>query len=1197
LIMIDQFVYIRDDEYHWIPALLHDQTAEKATVSVGVYRQESELTGDGDAMDASRRVVKRTVKLADYPNKALPLQNVVDGKLKCVEDMIELSFLHEAAILYTLKSRHVKSLPYTRTGDIVIAVNPYQWFPSLYQEENRLLYSRNLVWEASKKEYDPRKDLPPHVYETSALAYRGLAMAGIHQSILVSGESGAGKTETVKICMHHLASVVQKEHEQDGDSSQDQTVITKVLDSNPLLEAFGNAKTRRNDNSSRFGKYVRLQFQRGTHDTSHLTLLGSESQVYLLEKSRVVRHDEAERTFHIFYQLLAAPNEIKTKFWSKLEGTNYSSFAYVGDTDTNNIEGLPDADHFRNTVQSLSIIGIEYETLETLMRAICVVLQLGNILFGPHPDDSDHSVITSKQTLKDLADLMGIPDDKLSTTLTQRLVTVRREEMSIPLSQEAAKDSVDSLAKQIYHRIFLWLVRRINQATTSGRREGDDQFGIIGLLDIFGFESFPVNSFEQLCINYANEQLQQKFTKDVFVSVFEEYKEEGISLDEIHYDDNTHVLDLIQNSSGLLAMLNEECIRPNGSDYGFVNKAIHANKTSPALIIPRISQNNVEFGIRHYAGDVMYDATAFVTKNQDTLPSDLMEAACASSNTIISEELMATASVQSPTKPVKRTSNLVSPTVWSKYKSQLRYLMADLQQSESRYIRCIKPNSFKMPRMMEHKLTLEQLRSSGVISAVTLARSAFPNRLEHSFVLERFYMLWPSGRGRGSTNNKVECDNLLALALKPLQNGAAKAFVIGNSRAYFRAGALEYLEAARLKGIEKPARLIQAVIRGFLARKMARRLRANLELKKIGHWNGQALLIQLAWRCYRARRARRKIRRKAKARKKQIKAAVRIQCNVRIFLSRKEREKRYLQRTKAEAKRRKKQRKLKKMGRTATVIQKYTRGAIIRMKYGRLLDNVRRRPELLARLEEMKLQAAKHEKKSRKQLEKAEKVLQKERSNRKSWEDSVLEMQEQNALDQTSKVIDYLAKERRSLLEQVDTVESGMKSVKKSFDHLMAENDEMREEYNRIQKKNEEIKALNKTLTEKRDAAEKKAQKVEQEIRHMSLQFLPIHTRRNDFNNALEEILELIESNRKHSQLKEDVALLGIGCEAKIEELISTESKRQNVKQKRPRMLGGSFSHVPAPKTPSSARDRKKKKKRVTISGTGLAPLTILEEY
>ena len=493
--MSDQYVYVRHDDHKWVPALLVEQSEFEATVSVPDFKNEESITGS-NTLGAKSSQIK--VKLKDYQNNSLPLQNVTEGgQMKAVKDMIELGFLHEAAILYNLKHRHTKDIPYTRTGDIVIACNPYKWFPNLYTDENRTKYSRSLVWEAGKKDYDPRHDLEPHVYETSALAYKGLIFDGQHQSILVSGESGAGKTETVKICMNHLASVVQT---QDHDLvQQDQGVITRVVDSNPLLEAFGNAKTRRNDNSSRFGKYIQLQFDQ--HDGSRVTLAGSTCDVYLLEKSRVVRHEPEERTFHIFYQILAAADKVKGQFWKKLKGTNNSSFSYVGPTDTECIEGVTGADQFQHTLTSLAIVGVVGQELETLMQAICVVLQLGNVVFGPSPKDSDHALITSAGELRDLADLMGIPKKELEATLTQRKVKVHTEETMVPLSVEAAKDSADALAKQIYDRVFLWLVRRINVATTAG---GTQDYGIIGLLDIFGFESFPVNSLEQLCINYAN---------------------------------------------------------------------------------------------------------------------------------------------------------------------------------------------------------------------------------------------------------------------------------------------------------------------------------------------------------------------------------------------------------------------------------------------------------------------------------------------------------------------------------------------------------------------------------------------------------------------------------------------------------------------------------------------------------------------
>jgi myosin-5 len=1294
--MADQYVYVRHDEHKWVPALLVEQNNDntEATVSVSDFENEESITGNNDSNNdplnsnndngngntkAKAKSTLIKVQLKDYPNNSLPLQNVTEGgQMKAVADMIELGFLHEAAILYNLKHRHTRDLPYTRTGDLVIACNPYKWFPQLYTDENRTKYSRALVWEADKKDYDQRQDLSPHVYETSALAYKGLiAFNGQHQSILVSGESGAGKTETVKICMNHLASVVQSQHGA-GDAGagisgtngtngaagvnganvqQDQDVITRVVDSNPLLEAFGNAKTRRNDNSSRFGKYIQLQFdqgqgqQQGQHG-SRVTLAGSTCDVYLLEKSRVVRHELEERTFHIFYQILAAPDKVKGLFWKKLKGTNYSSFSYVGPTDTQSIEGVTDADQFQHTLTSLAIVGVLGQELETLMQAICIVLQLGNVIFGPSEvgdgsgghgsgsghgtdgghHDPDQSNIKSMTELTDLADLMGIPKEELETTLTQRKVNVRTDEtIMVPLSVDAAKDAADALAKQIYDCIFLWLVSRINLATTatSTTTGGDTQdYGIIGLLDIFGFESFPINSFEQLCINYANEQLQAKFTKDVFTSVFEEYQLEGIALDEIKYDDNTDVLDLIQNRTGLLAMLNEECIRPNGSDYGFVNKALHANDNSPALIIPRIKRSNVEFGIRHYAGDVLYDATDFVTKNQDTLPSDLMECAQSSTNDIIRNELVHDASRNrskhsgSRAPPRSKKSNLVAPTVWTKYKDQLQHLMSDLQHSTSRYIRCIKPNALKKPSVMQHGMTLEQLRSSGVISAVTLARSAFPNRMEHDLVLARFFPLWPPSVKRTPKENsdldslKRESEELLMYALKPLESDdGVKAFVVGKTRAYFRGGALEFIEAARLKGMEPAAIHIQALVRGRMGRKKAYRVKHKAEIDALQRCAGSAVTMQCALRCYVARRALKKLRKERKEKAKREKEsrkrersavkiqswarvwewkekakrekerqtlerlAVKIQSWARVWGARKQRDVRYVQFIKRQAKLLKKDKKMRKLVKAATIIQKMERRVAVKKKYGAVLLKSKDRLALREKLNKIKRKIAKSEKLRKRELEKIEKGVESEMAGREAWEESVMASAHEVAKDEAAKVVEFLQAEYRKLQIKTKTMEGMVKPLKNNFETLMQENTELREEFAEIHKKNESIKAVNKELVDKRTAAEKKTGQFREELKTVSNRFMPIANGRLDFQKALKEILDMLEARCKDGQLFEDVTLLAYQCQAdakglqagvdvanEVEEMMSPRSKAK-------RGLGGSFSKLAkSPKSPAKAK-------------------------
>lgn len=934
------YVYILDKEHSWIPALVKERISNVVHLSVPQYKNEQSIQCDG-GRTASKGFRTETIDLnhdqnrIKYPNQYLPLQNVNnEGVLQVVDDMVDLPFLHEAAILYNIKARHVESLPYSRTGDIILACNPYQWFHHLYSIEERNRYSQALVWNSKfiaknmnnnnqnlelnpttsedsqmsqrqrSKDSDPRTALPPHVYETSCLAYKGLLMEQADQSILVSGESGAGKTETVKILMHNLASIQEettaaKNEKNSKTGKQENSIVQRVLDSNPLLEAFGNATTLRNDNSSRFGKYLQLQYDiTSTGGSSPAILAGSKCEVYLLEKSRVTHHHDSERTYHIFYQLLAAPEELKIAIWDGLEDTDTESFCYIGPTEINVIEGKTDAERFQLTLQALELIGVRGEILQMLLRAICVVLQLGNIEFVPAQlesssgmlalgihhqpgraikgdDDENHdaSDISSIDELEELSELMGmsdIDDDSkisiaLKKSLTVRSIEARGEVFAVPLTPVKAKESTDAFAKEIYAKAFLWLVRTINDATSSEKNYRVDsktkkaapsniEFGVIGLLDIFGFETFEVNRFEQLCINYCNEKLQQKFTQDIFRSVQVEYENEGIQLEEITYDDNTDVLDLVEGRMGLLAFLNEECVRPKGSDKTFVYKAQAMNKENRCFFRDKHAADT-EFGIFHYAGKVVYDATNFVVKNTDTLPSDLLDCAKLSSNAIIANELTnedmmnplnnsGSSSTGTGSKKKKRpksthnsanqrtkkrTSNIVAETVWTKFKSQLSRLMETLNETKTRYIRCIKPNSVKAPLLMEHISTVEQLRCAGVVAAVTISRSAFPNRLEHISVLDRFKSLWPKGDHIVVLQNetldvdarcKKATDILLTLALREMEfekNGSKfRAFVMGKTRAYFRAGALEFLEAERMKYLGSYAVTIQTEVRRFV---------------------------------------------------------------------------------------------------------------------------------------------------------------------------------------------------------------------------------------------------------------------------------------------------------------------------------------------------------------------------------------------
>jgi len=846
-------VYIRSKEFAWIPARMVEQDETTAKVAIPQYETEEDIKSDGGKGAIGFK--SAVVQLKDYAANVLPLQNVgPDGTLTEVNDMVDLPYLHEAAILFNLKSRLAIGLPYSRVADIVIAVNPYTWLTHLYADEIRMHYAQKIVWDDN--DADPRIGLEPHIYEISSLCYKGLAINTMNQSILVSGESGAGKTETVKICMNHIATVQQDPNEvkEEGMSP----VVQRILDSNPLLEAFGNANTRRNDNSSRFGKYIMLQFEhlKATGGAKpRAALAGSTCEVYLLEKSRIVTHDPIERTYHIFYQLLGAPEDVKCEIWKGLKGVQDTSFAYVGKSPIETFEGRPDGEHFADTRKALEIVGIKGDGYITLFRAIAAVLQLGQLTFAPKPDNEEETVITSMSEFNALADLLGCDLTILRLAFTERTIKTRGEEYKVPLLHDISKESANAFAKEIYAKVFLWLVRAINDATCAENNwsAGDSvEYGIIGLLDIFGFESFPINGFEQLCINYCNEKLQQKFTKDIFATVVAEYEEEGLDLAEVKYDDNSDILELIEGKVGMIKQLNEECVRPKGNDQAFVTKALKSNSTAACLIQKR-TFSPVEFGIHHFAGAVVYCGDEFVTRNTDTLPADLKDCAKACENEIISKHLDNNKSSNQVKKvvedksaraaPKRAKSSLHGDTVMTQFKSQLTNLMKGLALTQSRYIRCVKPNTKKKALVMMHVTTLDQLRSAGVVAAVTISRSAYPSKLDFPDVLPRYGML-NEEKKKSYPDDKTQVLHLFDTVLKKFEKERddgtiSKPYAVGKTKVYFKAGCMEYLESQHGKIWYKWAVKIQAPARGWMCRVALEKAR-KLEEERLARLKAEA---------------------------------------------------------------------------------------------------------------------------------------------------------------------------------------------------------------------------------------------------------------------------------------------------------------------------------------------------------------------
>lgn len=1129
-------VYIRSDEYAWIPARLVEQDKETAKVAIPQYEAEEFIMSDGGK--AATGFKSAIVKLKDYAGRTLPLQNCgPDGTLKEVDDMVDLPYLHEAAILFNLKKRHCDGKPYSRVADIVIAVNPYQWLTHLYTDEIRMKYAQRIVWD--KNENDPRIGLEPHLYEVSSLCYKGLAVEKQNQSILVSGESGAGKTETVKICMNHIATVQQDPNDkQEGESM----VVKRILDSNPLLEAFGNAKTRRNDNSSRFGKYIMLQFHHidpaSPNDKPRAALAGSTCEVYLLEKSRVVFHDDTERTYHAFYQLLATSDEKKAKIWKGLKGTKNESFAYVGTAPHVLIDGKTDEVHFDDTNAALELVGIKGESNVTLWRAIAACLQIGNLTFAAKPGDEEKTVITSKKEFKDLAELIGADNDILEKAFVERTIKTRGEEYKVPLKFDVAKESADAFAKEIYAKVFLWLVRAINDATCAENNYPNGtsiNYGIIGLLDIFGFESFPINGFEQLCINYCNEKLQQKFTRDIFRTVQEEYRAEGLDLDDIKYDDNSDVLDLIEGKLGLIKQLNEECVRPKGNDQAFVSKALQSNKTVPCLITKRTFKP-IEFGIHHFAGAVIYMAQDFVVRNTDTLPSDMAAAAKTCSNEIISKHLdnnkcsnmEKKSASETRSTPKRAKSNLVADTVMTQFKTQLTNLMKGLNETQSRYVRCVKPNTQKRKLVMQHVTTMEQLRCAGVVAAVLISRSAYPSKLFHAEVVKRYGMLNVGKPKGGYANDVEECTDLLGKMLKHMETTTKsgkvqKGFAMGKNRAYFRSGCLEFLESERSKIWDKWAVKIQKPARGFIVRR-------RIMKEKYAKFEEAVIPVQALFRLViakkRAATAKKDKKRMKRLGKKSKKAAIRIQAAVRGFIQ--------------------------------------------RPKYRQALVKKKEEEDLANQLNKMKSKLEEAEEQRKRDLEEAKFQFEQEMEDYKEKLEDQLRAeaekqnksaQQQTLIDESGKIIEYLRKENMKLRQQCESMKRDYKSLKENNARLMEANASASNSFNQL---NEHAKGLNSTnarLIKNVDTYKKQLVKMKEDLKNRQAFYLAEAHARVAYQKTLARIVSQVQDKSRDAQLVEDVVIWALECEAEAK---SERAALENAGQKAP---PGAVAAAPAKKS------------------------------
>ncbi|XP_062922042.1 unconventional myosin-Va isoform X4 [Mobula hypostoma] len=717
-------------------------------------------------------------------------------------DLTALSYLHEPAVLHNLKVRFMDSkLIYTYCGIVLVAINPYEQLP-IYGEDIINAYSGQNMG-----------DMDPHIFAVAEEAYKQMARDERNQSIIVSGESGAGKTVSAKYAMRYFATV--------SGSASEANVEEKVLASNPIMESIGNAKTTRNDNSSRFGKYIEIGFDKKYRIT------GANMRTYLLEKSRVVFQAEDERNYHILYQLCASKHlpEFKDLQLRPAQNFNYTN---LGGNPV--IEGIDDAKEMMNTRQAFTLLGINESYQMGIFQILAAILHLGNVAIKANDRDADNCFISpNSEHLVIFCDLLGVDYEQMAHWLCHRKIITGSETYIKPMPRFQALNARDALAKHIYASLFNWIVHHVNKAL----RASVKQHSFIGVLDIYGFETFEINSFEQFCINYANEKLQQQFNMHVFKLEQEEYMKEQIPWTLIDFYDNQPCINLIEAKLGILDLLDEECKMPKGSDDTWAQKLYntHLNKTT-LFHKPRMS--NRAFIIQHFADQVEYQCEGFLEKNKDTVYEEQISVLKASKLNLLAELFQEEKQVSSPTEgrpPVARATvksakpRALQPSkehkksVGHQFRNSLHLLMETLNATTPHYVRCIKPNDDKFAFTFDPKRAVQQLRACGVLETIRISAAGFPSRWTYQEFFNRYRVLMK--QKDVLSDKKLTCKNVLEKLIKDQDK-----YQFGKTKIFFRAGQVAYLEKLRADKLRVACIRIQKTIRSWLQRKKYLRMRS-----------------------------------------------------------------------------------------------------------------------------------------------------------------------------------------------------------------------------------------------------------------------------------------------------------------------------------------------------------------------------------
>ncbi|KAM7085090.1 unconventional myosin-VIIa isoform 3-T3 [Molossus nigricans] len=895
------------------------------------------------------------------PQKATHIKPMHPTSVHGVEDMIRLGDLNEAGILRNLLIRYRDHLIYTYTGSILVAVNPYQLL-SIYSPEHIRQYTNKKIGE-----------MPPHIFAIADNCYFNMKRNSRDQCCIISGESGAGKTESTKLILQFLAAI----------SGQHSWIEQQVLEATPILEAFGNAKTIRNDNSSRFGKYIDIHFnKRGAIE-------GAKIEQYLLEKSRVCRQAPDERNYHVFYCMLEGMSEDQKKKLGLGQATDYNYLA-MGNCIT--CEGREDSQEYANIRSAMKVLMFTDTENWEISKLLASILHLGNLQYEARTfENLDACEVLFSPSLATAASLLEVNPPDLMNCLTSRTLITRGETVSTPLSREQALDVRDAFVKGIYGRLFVWIVDKINAAIYKPpSQDVKNSRRSIGLLDIFGFENFAVNSFEQLCINFANEHLQQFFVRHVFKLEQEEYDLESIDWLHIEFTDNQEALDMIANKPmNIISLIDEESKFPKGTDTTMLHKLNSQHKLNSNYIPPK-NNHETQFGINHFAGVVYYESQGFLEKNRDTLHGDIIQLVHSSRNKFIKQIFQADVAMGAETR--KR-----SPTLSSQFKRSLELLMRTLGACQPFFVRCIKPNEFKKPMLFDRHLCVRQLRYSGMMETIRIRRAGYPIRYSFLEFVERYRVLLPGVKPAYKQDDlRGTCQRMAEAVL-----GAHDDWQIGKTKIFLKDHHDMLLEVERDKAITDRVILLQKVIRGFKDRSHFLKLKNAATLIQ-RHWRGHNCrrnygLMRLGFLRLQALHRSRKLHQQYHLARRRI---IQFQARCRAYLVRKAFRHRLW---------------------AVLTVQAYARGMIARRLHRRLRAEYRRRleAEKMRLAEEEKLRKEMSAKKAK---EEAERKHQ-ERLAQLAREDAERELKEKEEARRKKELLEQMERARHEPVNHSDMVD------------------------------------------------------------------------------------------------------------------------------------------------------------------------------